>query len=356
MAVKKLNRSDFLQDLKKGMNDDELMQKYEIPNVTILTSLFDKLVLSKEISQFYINDRVNFNNIKKCSKCTYKRTEIDDIKISKKICPKCRVPYEQSIKSGLTGLEGGLNKKTTTSLNLKSRIENTHIDMEEKSKNPRVKTEDEKFCSNCGEIISIKRKICPECKVDQGYYALPEDKNGEEIGLIDKFYDIKNNIYSITTKLFNKYIKHDYIVKILGVNKKTIGVMFLVIVIFNISFAKDSEEIVHDVILKEGRFYDPNSVMLREIEHSPSKEYYCGWINAKNRMGGYVGWEEFIIFSPIEKILLYKDSHGEVLNIIWTEAKKNCSIDTFSFKAIEMKWGSFVNTITGKKPVWSFLK
>jgi len=63
VSVKKINKNDFLKDLKKGVNDDYLMSKYGIPTIEILIDLFDKLILSKDISQSYIDKRGKYFNI-----------------------------------------------------------------------------------------------------------------------------------------------------------------------------------------------------------------------------------------------------------------------------------------------------
>ena len=43
------------------------------------------------------------------------------------------------------------------------------------------------------------------------------------------------------------------------------------------------------------RLTDPDSVKFRDVFISPRRGAVCGDINAKNRMGGYVGYRRFIV-------------------------------------------------------------
>ena len=42
------------------------------------------------------------------------------------------------------------------------------------------------------------------------------------------------------------------------------------------------------------RFADPDSVRIRNVVQDRSGFKWCGEVNARNRMGGYVGWQRFI--------------------------------------------------------------
>lgn len=42
---------------------------------------------------------------------------------------------------------------------------------------------------------------------------------------------------------------------------------------------------------------DPDSAQFRNIRANPKTDVTCGFVNAKNRMGGYVGERQFVIFS-----------------------------------------------------------
>jgi hypothetical protein len=60
-----------------------------------------------------------------------------------------------------------------------------------------------------------------------------------------------------------------------------------------------TDDYLRDMIVKHSDFVDPSSAMFRNITYSPGSanlglwDTYCGEINAKNRMGGYVGWKPF---------------------------------------------------------------
>lgn len=49
----------------------------------------------------------------------------------------------------------------------------------------------------------------------------------------------------------------------------------------------------------EAQLVDPASAQFRMGPLRPASEYYCGLVNAKNRMGGYNGFEPFMVrFNP----------------------------------------------------------
>lgn len=72
-------------------------------------------------------------------------------------CPKCKNPFLASISNDLL-IPRQVELETIPSPNNFNDSETT----KKKSKNI-----DEKFCSECGEIIRIKAEICPKCGVRQ---------------------------------------------------------------------------------------------------------------------------------------------------------------------------------------------
>lgn len=49
----------------------------------------------------------------------------------------------------------------------------------------------------------------------------------------------------------------------------------------------------------EAQLVDPSSAQFRMGPIRPASEFYCGLVNAKNRMGGYNGFEPFMVrFNP----------------------------------------------------------
>jgi len=72
-----------------------------------------------------------------------------------------------------------------------------------------------------------------------------------------------------------------------------------------------TEDYLRDMVTKHSDFIDPSSAIFRNITYGNDKfgvsDIYCGEINAKNRMGGYVGWKPF-------RVSVFKD--GEVFVIL----------------------------------------
>jgi hypothetical protein len=49
---------------------------------------------------------------------------------------------------------------------------------------------------------------------------------------------------------------------------------------------------------------DPNSAIFNKVEGGKDSDFVCGFVNSKNRMGGYAGESPFIYNSKSEKIML----------------------------------------------------
>ncbi len=49
--------------------------------------------------------------------------------------------------------------------------------------------------------------------------------------------------------------------------------------------------------------YDPASSQFEDVAHFPSTGAVCGRVNAKNRMGGYVGFTRFVITTSGEVVV-----------------------------------------------------
>jgi len=60
--------------------------------------------------------------------------------------------------------------------------------------------------------------------------------------------------------------------------------------------ANERAQITHTV---EAKLVDPAAAQFRLGSIRPASEYYCGLVNARNRMGGYNGFEPFMVrFNP----------------------------------------------------------
>lgn len=59
--------------------------------------------------------------------------------------------------------------------------------------------------------------------------------------------------------------------------------------------ACSSSENMHKEVVKS-RLYDPESARFKNIRQSKQgKEVWCGEINSKNRLGGYIGFQRYVI-------------------------------------------------------------
>jgi len=56
--------------------------------------------------------------------------------------------------------------------------------------------------------------------------------------------------------------------------------------------ASEAAAIKHSI---EAQLIDPSSAQFRMGPIRPASEFYCGLVNAKNRMGGYNGFEPFMV-------------------------------------------------------------
>lgn len=81
--------------------------------------------------------------------------------------------------------------------------------------------------------------------------------------------------------------------------------------------ANERAQITHAI---EAKLLDPASAQFRLGPIRPGSEYYCGLVNAKNRMGGYNGFEAFMVrFNPDRtiKIALLPDPKDREMEQVW---------------------------------------
>lgn len=55
------------------------------------------------------------------------------------------------------------------------------------------------------------------------------------------------------------------------------------------------EERLRDDLRTEGSLFDPESAQFKDLVHSSIFDAWCGQVNAKNRLGGYAGWNYFAL-------------------------------------------------------------
>ena len=69
-----------------------------------------------------------------------------------------------------------------------------------------------------------------------------------------------------------------------------------------LAFSTKTDDFLRDMLVKHSDFIDPSSALFRNVTYSssigliPAGHTWCGEVNAKNRMGGYVGWSPFKIW------------------------------------------------------------
>jgi len=68
--------------------------------------------------------------------------------------------------------------------------------------------------------------------------------------------------------------------------------------------AAEKQKIVASMDLK-----DPGSAQFRWLPDDPTQVQYCGWVNAKNGFGGYVGFKQFLA-------LVERDARGTITNSV----------------------------------------
>lgn len=68
--------------------------------------------------------------------------------------------------------------------------------------------------------------------------------------------------------------------------------------------ARDDPKIAHAKEIISARMRDPNSTQFKNVARytGESGESVCGWVNAKNAYGGYVGFERFVVWDKVGSI------------------------------------------------------
>jgi len=52
---------------------------------------------------------------------------------------------------------------------------------------------------------------------------------------------------------------------------------------------------LREVLVAEGSLIDPQSAQFKDLVSSRTYKAWCGQVNSKNRLGGYVGWQYFAV-------------------------------------------------------------
>lgn len=124
-------------------------------------------------------------------------------------------------------------------------------------------------CGNCGENFDAQLSTCPNC----------ENRNNQE----DQEYIKDPN---------SKFKRDSPLLKIWGITI-TLLLLFLGLTLS----AKKTEDYLKKAFIENSELIDPATVIFRNVSalRKPYQDFWCGEYNAKNRFGGYVGWDNFIL-------------------------------------------------------------
>lgn len=88
-----------------------------------------------------------------------------------------------------------------------------------------------------------------------------------------------------------------------------------------------TEDFLKEVLVKHSEVIDPNSAVFRNITHKKliSIQHWCGDIKVKNRLGGYVDWLAFSVYSNSDDREIHvnfykKDDDSEVTKLSYKMA------------------------------------
>lgn len=78
-----------------------------------------------------------------------------------------------------------------------------------------------------------------------------------------------------------------------GELKKVRHILIVLVTSFLLSCSNVSDDDLTRIFTNHSSLYDPGSVTFRNVSSSKDGDTICGELNAKNRLGGYVGWKRF---------------------------------------------------------------
>lgn len=82
------------------------------------------------------------------------------------------------------------------------------------------------------------------------------------------------------------------------------AVTVFLLLVMNAGCGKSKDELLIETLQAKvaAQLTDPGSAQFRNVKLSPTKEFICGEINGKNKMGGYVGFVPFVASNDFEFI------------------------------------------------------
>lgn len=81
---------------------------------------------------------------------------------------------------------------------------------------------------------------------------------------------------------------------------------------------KSPEEQLREYLVQHSDLIDPSSVQIRNLKASGDNSQFCGQINSKNTLGGYVGWTPFYasaVKSSSGDINFYFEAHRNPIGV-----------------------------------------
>ncbi len=97
--------------------------------------------------------------------------------------------------------------------------------------------------------------------------------------------------------------------------------------LFSCSDVSDDE--LTSLFTNHSSLYDPGSVTFRNVSSSKDGNTICGELNAKNRLGGYVGWKRFGVLKAKTKnpnIYIEGAETQEVEAVIFSSTQLLCDM------------------------------
>lgn len=71
-------------------------------------------------------------------------------------------------------------------------------------------------------------------------------------------------------------------------------VLAFVVFAIGLTACTRTDDLLRETFTKHSDLIDPSSAIFRNVTHHAGFwEVWCGEVNSKNRMGGYVGWKKF---------------------------------------------------------------
>lgn len=101
-----------------------------------------------------------------------------------------------------------------------------------------------------------------------------------------------------------------------------------------VSGCTKTEDHLKELFKNHSQLIDPDSVQIRNLTRGElgSLRRWCGDVNAKNRMGGYVGWQPFIISINGSDVTVFIGEEDESFRNLMCESSKKAPKSLFPWQ------------------------